>query len=369
VSEARSLTALLEETRPKGASAWDLPPWGHVLGMGIYPLLIQLDSEYIPMGTAFCMSRLGIMATAMHNVREAFKHHPRGSRLLAKRHLEGNFDLGGVGLSVLHNSMRQRDRLTVNLWPLLGAVAAPPTDLVFAQSRIPAPFAFMPLPISLGVPRIGSKVLCVGYCDTKIDEGDGRLRLESPRKRGLDGWEDYYHHRLRVVEGSVTEVFLQGFAPSYASGACFAIDAPVDHGMSGGPAINEAGFVCGITWASGIAKEGTSLISLLYPAFLTSLPFGFDLQDGRFRFNSTQPMMHLIARGAIVTDGSERLVHFKPEENRWRIGPLVHRDDWKHVFDDGHGLEEKKPSAPEAGGAFRLRRRPDDSDSEPTEGS
>jgi hypothetical protein len=287
------------------------------------------------------------MATAMHNVREAFRYHPRGARFLAERHLEGKVDLGRIGVFLLHNAMPEKGRLTINLWPLVGASGAPPSDLLFAQARLPAPLSFMALPVSLAVPRIGSRVRCVGYCDTKIREGNGRLKLEALRGRGPDDWGSYYHHRLRVVEGTVTEVFLQGFASSYASGACFAIDAAVEHGMSGGPVINEEGFVCGITWSAGMIAEDASLISLLYPAFLTAMPFGFDLNDGKYRFNFSQPMMSLIDRGAIETDGRESLVHFKPEEAEWRIGAAIHGDDWEHVFDDGYGFEGKKPATPE----------------------
>ena len=164
------LTVDLYEGRHDGASTWDLPPWGHPLGAGVYPLLIHLPDRLIPIGTAFCISRLGIVVTASHNAREALKLHPRGERLLQREELPSHLHLGKVSLSLLHNWLTEQNRLQLSVWPLEGAYGAQPTDLLFAFANHQEKLPRLPLSLSFALPRIGSKVLCVGYCDTVLQE-------------------------------------------------------------------------------------------------------------------------------------------------------------------------------------------------------
>jgi len=348
------------EGRPDGAESWDLPPWGHKIGCGVFPLLIHLTDHLIPIGTAFCISRIGLVATATHNAREAIKCHPRGSRLLQMKDLPSNVELGNVSLSVLHNWVSARDKLRINIWPLEGAQGAQPTDLLFGFPNPQQEFPYLPLPVSLALPRIGSKVYCVGYRDTKI--ADASLSLERIRKGDIDDWSSYYQHRLHVVEGAVTNVFTQEFSASYLRGACFSIDAEVASGMSGGPVFDEEGYVCGIISATATQffDHPASLVALLYPAMMTSIKLGFALGD-RIRMNSTQPLRSLIQSGCIKTDGTETMVTFCEEETGWRIGPLIHKDDSSFVFDDFHGLQEGKAATPETRGVFKLKQTDDES--------
>lgn len=347
MNDKTSIADALLAARPQGASTWELPPWGHPLGLAIYPLLIDIDSKRTPNGSAFCISKFGIIATATHVLHKAIQHRPQGARFLGRKNLEGDFDLGMIGVSVLHNMSLASNRLQVNLWPLVEASCVPPTDLTFARAKLPVPLAFSPLPVSFAVPRLGSTVYCVGYRNTSIDDEDRSLwsgRLENGK---IADWSSYYRHQFTVVEAEVTEVFLQGLSRSFVGGACFAINRLVEHGMSGGPVFNEAGYVCGIVCSSGVIRQDSSLVSLLYPGFLTPLPFGYELAGGRVPINVTRPMIELVDQNAIVTDGSEELVHFAPDGDRWRVGPLIHKDDSEHVFDDVHGFEEDKPSVPE----------------------
>ncbi len=344
--------------RPDSATSWDLPPWGHKIGCRVFPLLIHLTDRLIPIGTAFCISRIGLVATATHNAREAIKRHPRGSRLLQMKDLPSNVELGNVSLSVLHNSVSAKDKLRINIRPLEGAQGAQPTDLLFGFPNPQQEFPYLPLPISLALPRIGSKVYCVGYRDTKL--AAAALSLERIKQGDIDDWSSYYQHRLHVVEGAVTNIFTQEFTTSYLRGACFSIDAEVASGMSGGPVFNEEGYVCGIVsaTASHFFDHPTSLVSLFYPAMMTSIKFGFRLAE-QGRFNRTQPLLSLIDRGAIVTDGSETMVTFCEEETGWRIGPLVHKDDSLCVFDNFCGLQEGRTAATETRSVFQLKKKDD----------
>jgi hypothetical protein len=336
-------TISLTESRRDGETSWELPPWGHPIGAGVYPFLISLEGRQLPVGTAFCVSRIGLIASAVHNPLHALEYHPRGDYLKQQRDRRSSIDFGDIGFSVLHNWISADNTLQVNIWPLEGAHGAHPTDLVFGSARFQQSFPYLPLRLSFAVPRIGSRVICVGYTDTAVESG--ALSNDALRSGAIADWPKHYHHRLRAVEGTVRHIFTQGFAPSgYLRGACFEIDVEVASGMSGGPVFNEDGFVCGVVsaTASGWFDRPSSLVSLFYPALMTDVTFGF--QMGPMRMNATHPLIALTTHGTIVTDGSESMVGILPEEEGWRIGPLIHDDDREFVFDDFRGLQMGLPA-------------------------
>lgn len=325
--------------------------------------MIHLSDRLLPIGTAFCISRIGLVATATHNAREAIKHHPRGGRLLQMRDLPSNVELGDVGLSVLHNWVSAKDKLQINVWPLEGAQGAQPTDLLFGFPNHQRTFPYLPLPLSLALPRIGAMVYCVGYRDTKL--ADEALSLERIRQGDIEDWPSYYQHRLHVVEGSVRNIFTQDFLPSYVRGACFSIDAEVASGMSGGPVFNEDGYVCGIISATATRffDYPASLVALLYPSMMTNIKFGFRLWE-HGRFNTSQPLLSLVDRGTIATDGTETMVTFCEEEEGWRIGPSIHKDDSPFVFDDFHGFQDGRTATLETRKVIKLRKKDDSGEGE-----
>lgn len=154
----------------------------------------------------------------------------------------------------------------------------------------------------------------------------------------------------------MTRIFPQGFSSSFGSGACYAVDAPIDAGMSGGPVFNDDGYVCGLNSSTDPAEEGSSLIAALYPALLTPIPYGLELANGQVRFRQSRLLIDLIGSGAIESDGSEERVHFHREGDRWRIGPMIHEDDSDRVFEGGHAFLENRKAVPEENRGFALRR-------------
>jgi hypothetical protein len=352
----------LFEGRPEGAASWEYPSWGHRLGLGIYPLLISVDSHFLPVGTAFCVSRIGLVASAAHNALAALHYHPRGEKILQKDELPHNIDLGAVGLSVLHNWVSAQDTLSVNIWPLEGVQGAQPTDLIFGFPRLQQEFPYFDLGISLAIPRIGSKVICVGYCETDLT--GGALSAESLKGGAIRDWPNHYRHKFLAVEGTVRHIFIQEFLPGYLRGACFEIDAEVKPGMSGGPVFNEDGFVCGVISATASQFFGrpSTLVTLFYPAMMTGIKFG--AQMGPVRIDATHPLIALINHGSIRTDGTENMVTFIPEGDGWRIGPLIHQDDSQFVFDNFYGLQEGRQAQKETRDVLQLGRNSAEGDSE-----
>jgi Trypsin-like peptidase domain len=362
----QKVTINLEEHRPEGATTWELPAWGHALSLGVFPLHMVLDNSFIPIGTAFCISRIGIVATASHNLLEALKRHPRGQQILQERWFPKNVELknfGDAGFSLLHARWVSKETFHVNFWPLEGASGLlveevdgkQPADLIFGSPQFQQDFPYLPLPISFAIPRVGSNVRCVGYSRTDVQ--GGKIPIEDLRQGRIGDWFKYYSHSFRVVEGTVTEIFTQGFARGYLRGACFAIDAEVEHGQSGGPVFNDEGYVCGVISASASSYFGrpASLISLFYPAMAIGVSFGFSM--GPVRMDATHPLFAFVENGSIRTDGSEELVSLVPEGNSWRVGPMIHKDDGGHVFDDFGGHQDSRPATPGPDEFYRLRRR------------
>lgn len=344
----------LFEGRTGGETSWEYPPWGHPLGYGIYPVLISVDNHLLPVGTAFCISRIGLVASAAHNALAALQYHPRGEKILQRAELPPNVDLGSIGLSVLHNWVSAQDTLSVNIWPLEGVQGAQPTDLIFGFPKFQQDFPYLPLRISLALPRIGSKVICVGYCETDLTEGS--LSVEALKSGAISDWPSHYRHKFQAVEGTVRHIYTQEFLPGYLRGACFEIDTEVKSGMSGGPVFNEHGNVCGVVSATASQFFGrpSSLATLFYPALMTGVKFGF--QMGPVRMNATHPLIALIEHGGVETDGTENMVTFLPEGDGWRIGPLIHQDDAPFVFDNFYGLQEGRQAKLEDRGVLRLKR-------------
>jgi len=88
---------------------------------------------------------------------------------------------------------------------------------------------------------------------------------------------------------------------------------------------------------------------------MTEVTFGFQMEP--MRINATHPLLSLIAHGGIVTDGTENMVTFINEAGRWRIGPLIHKDDSGFVFDSFRDFQEGRPAERETRGVWRLKKK------------
>lgn len=347
----------LQEGRPVGACSWELPIWGHPLSMGVFPLLaagdIPQNPRLVPMGSAFCISRLGIVATAEHNIRESLKYHSRGARLRQRDELPESYELNDMGLAVFHQCRTGENTFIGNVWPLEGIQGAQPTDVVYGFPKFQTRFPLINFPVSFAVPRIGSRITCFGYTDVSFPE-DG-ISVES-LKAGRITWPEVYSHSFRAIEGRVTRIFTQRFANGFIRGPCITIDAEVEHGMSGGPAFNEQGHVCGVisAGASAFFDAPASIVSLLYPTLLTEIEFGASM--GPVRINAKRPIVDLVAQGAIQTDGSESLVTIVPEQEGPVIGPMIHKEDSSFVHSDFEGYQAGEEASKETREVYWVRR-------------
>ena len=345
----------LTEHRPPGAMTWELPPWGHGLARGVFPLLISVADELTPIGTAFCISRTGIAASATHLVRELFRFEPRGEEILKAQELPSQYRLRHTGLGLLHTHWASDEIFQVNVWPVEGAYGAPPTDVLYLHPQFQREFSYLPLKLSFAVPPLGSRVFCVGYSDAVLPRGVlSRADLESGR---IGDWFQHYRHKFLVTEARVMDVFTQGFARGFGGGACFAVDAELAAGQSGGPVFNDAGYVCGVISATvtSFLNRPASLISLFYPSLLTEITFG--CQIGPMRFDATHCLIDLVDYGTVQTDSSEELATFVREHDRWSVGIMTRRSDSHAMFDDFSSLQSGIQARGETRKVFCYRRR------------
>jgi hypothetical protein len=341
----------LESYRPKGATSWDLPPWGHPLSQGIMPLCASVADYLIPIGTAFVVSRrIALVVSAEHSIREALKYHVHGEQLRRRPQLPENITLDDMGLSVLHHRVIPNGCVEITVWPLEFVNGGQPTDVVFGSLQFQTTLPWLTIPLSFDVPRIGSQVRSIGYCGFHYPEGG--IPLTSVQDGTFD-WHSQYSHRLHVVEGQVQRIFLQRFASAYIEGPCFTIDAEIEHGQSGGPVLNTDGYVCGVN--SAVVNK-SSIISLLYPLLTINVSSGVSI--GPARINVAQPLLELVCRGVVATDGSEEHVSVTTDEDDvLRIGPRIHNDDVIFTHDDINGYENGKQGTLETRPGLRIRKR------------
>ena len=98
-----------EGRRSPEDKCWDLPPWGHPLAQGVFPLFIVIDEHLFPIGTAFSVGKkVRFLMTAEHTIGEAIKGEPTLNRLRNEGKLPASADLRHSQLCVLYQQEHAR---------------------------------------------------------------------------------------------------------------------------------------------------------------------------------------------------------------------------------------------------------------------
>ena len=333
-SAATDVQVDLRSFRSGSEPEWELPRWDNPVSQGVFPLLRRHEDRLYPIGTAFCVSRFGIIATAKHCIDEAVKNE-RNPRPLEE---PGHHDLRDNGLSVLHYHLVRPDVVRFTVWPITNIAGAPPTDAVFGSLLTGTPATALLSPrLSPGLPETGTPVMTVGYRFPEKLVRNGMSASEI--KTGTFDWTTNYEHKLVVVEGQVGTLFLHRHR--FVGGPCFLTGRKTYSGQSGGPVFNEAGNVCGIH--SGCTLSEGGIASMIYPALTAPLKVTRDFGPS-LRMIFDQPIGHLMLSGAIRTDGTERLVRVTQDSRGIRIDPIFPKDAQLDIYDDAHSHSDGRPS-------------------------
>ncbi len=337
-----SLIEYLRSYQKPGERYWELPTWNDPLAQAVFPLCIVKDDHIFPVGTAFIISHLGIIASASHNIFEAIKLHRHGDKLLRLRKVSKQYKLDDVSLSILHQRQNKNGSTQITIWPLNNVNIAHPTDVVFGSLVHQILFAYPTLSLSPSIPKGGASILSLGYSEFKYPASG--IPLQSIRD-GSFNWTTDYSHRFRMCEGKIDAIFTQKFAAGFNDGPCFIADCEIEHGQSGGPVFNEQGFVCGVNSAglTELLETPGCLISMLFPTLPISIKSTVKLCD-EVTINAINPLITLIQRGAVKTDGSEKFVIIKPDNGDFYVDPIAHKDNVGYIFENVHGYLAKHPA-------------------------
>lgn len=323
---------------------WDLPSWGLPLSQGIMHFCTIINNRLFPVGTAFIISKLGIIATASHVVHDAVRKNAEAHKAFINKKSSKNITLNDIKLAVLYHRFLKKDKIEITIWPVENLQIAFPTDVAFGFLRFQQDFPYLAFRLHPAVPRIGDTVFSIGYCESKHPK-DG-ISIDDFKKGSID-WNEALTHRFHVVEAKIKALFVQRFASGYAEGPCFLIDNEIKHGQSGGPVFDANGNICGINLggASIFLNKPSSLISMIYPAIAANIKLTARLSQN-FTINSNQPLINLISTGGLITDGSENQFQLTIEDEGIRVNPLVNKEDSENVFFDFHQYCEKHPLNP-----------------------
>lgn len=287
--------------------------------------------------------------TAAHNLWEAVRLDRRGSQVRRSLDQPMRIDLADVGLTVLWQQSTEEGGRQL-LWPLETAHVPLPTDVALSTAVFQDTHPYVSLPISFSLPTPGDRVLCMGCLDA--DAGDYTFSQgDFEAGRTLER----YSPQIHVTEAQVSHVFTHHFAKGFVDGPCFVVDANLPHGMSGGPVLNEEGFVCGVVTAGAAEILGTSssIVSLLYPLFTATVRLGVQL--GPVRIDGIRVLYDLIGDGFVRTDGSETLVSLQPDDGDILVGIQGPPGSSAHVFDNFQSFQEGLPPSTAHGTHYRMK--------------
>lgn len=308
-SDPIDITLLTEGS--DGKSSWTLPTWGNIHSSRVFLLATYHEGFVVPLGTGFSISSIGMCFTATHVIDEAFPANKTKSRIGIDPQYKSSLSAQSANeepigaLAVLSIPMSGRGPVRFGIPEMISIVE--PTDIgVVSYGRVvpeQTQTLWDALPISPMLPKIGSTVYCLGYCDF---DHSHKLSLEELHSCDRNIFEDKVRANFRITKGTVTDIYTDKYANSYGSGPCFRISCALRHGQSGGPVINSDGYVCGINMSATLdSSDDSCLASLLSPALGGNLMLPESLAV-RYKTPKNVRIIDLMINDYIKSDDSMR---------------------------------------------------------------
>ncbi len=210
----------------------------------VVPIVVVTADAMYCVGTAFCISSLGLWVTARHVL------DGRGGAIELKKQNEGSYlAILWVGSGTGHDV----PELLGGIVPISAITRHPVnlTDLALLRAHRPN-VEFPPLTLSAILPLVDMPIIGAGYPQLEItsDVTQGQQRFMN------------IEPNLHTSSGKVSQIFkngrnkhidLDGNFSGMLPTVCFETSARFDAGMSGGPVLNPNNVVCGVI-STGLEK-------------------------------------------------------------------------------------------------------------------
>jgi hypothetical protein len=273
-----------------------LTEFGHRIQQCVMTLVVIDDGAIVPLGTGFTIAVDGLLMTASHVITEAMKRAVL--RPNANGEMERHLALFALYLtSETHSD--NKDQLIGGLIPISHVAFPKELDIGFCFLRRPLrdgePLRFPVFRLSPGLPKVGEQILGFGYYGMKGNitnqSSDGTICVS-------------YSQETAFTRGQIVEIHSPMRDRGMLNFPCFRTDARFEHGMSGGPILNEKGDVCGVICSSlpqlEPDPEYISYGSLVWPAL--GIPVEAALVEGGPVETAT--IYELVQRGIVLCDES-----------------------------------------------------------------
>ena len=292
-----------------------LPEFGHRIQQCVMTLITIADGQIIPIGTGFTVAPDGLMMTAVHVIEEAIKS------VVSKRNADGTIEhhLELYALYLTDKIHGENEELTLGgLLPIHRVWYSQELDIGYCWLTSPIidgePLKYPIFRLSPGLPKVDENILGFGYHNMKGAIGgevkDGKILIQ-------------YSQDTAFTRGKIVKVYPIKRDNAKLPFPCFHTNARFEHGMSGGPIMNERGDVCGVICSSfPLVEDNPEYISygsLIWPALGTSIEVA--MSEG------AQPEMlfvyDLIKRGFVLTDETITNVKVDLKSNSERTVSLL----------------------------------------------